>query len=37
MNEMGRHAGRHGVFVILIWAISDNAARTIAEAPGAAR
>jgi nucleotide-binding universal stress UspA family protein len=32
MNEMARHAQRHGVFVIPIWSISDNAARTIAEA-----
>ncbi len=32
MNEMGRHAQRHGIFVIPIWSISDSAARTIAEA-----
>jgi amino acid transporter len=32
MNEMARHADRHGVFVIPIWAISDDAARTIAQA-----
>ncbi len=32
MNEMGRHAQDEGVFVIPIWAISDNAARTIADA-----
>jgi amino acid transporter len=32
MNEMGRHAQAQGVFVIPIWAISDNAARTIAHA-----
>lgn len=32
MNEMVRDAGKEGIFVIPIWAISDDAARTIAEA-----
>ncbi len=32
MNEMGHHAQGQGVFVVPIWAISDNAARTIADA-----
>lgn len=34
MNRMVRHARDHDVFAIPIWAISDNAARTIAEAAG---
>ena len=32
MNEMVRDAGKEGIFVIPIWAISDDASRTIAEA-----
>ena len=32
MNEMVRDAAKEGVFVIPIWAISDNASRTIADA-----
>jgi amino acid transporter len=32
MNEMGHDAAKEGVFVIPIWAISDDASRTIAEA-----
>lgn len=34
MNEMGRIAQRKGIFMVPVWAISDDAARTIA---GAAR
>jgi amino acid transporter len=32
MNQMGQDADKEGVFVIPIWAISDDAARTISEA-----
>jgi amino acid transporter len=32
MNEMVRDAGKEGIFVIPIWAISDDASRTIADA-----
>ncbi len=32
MNELGRLAQRRGIFMVPIWAISDDAARTIASA-----
>ncbi len=32
MNQMGQDAAKEGVFVIPIWAISDDASRTISEA-----
>lgn len=32
MNEMVRHANAQGIFAVPIWTISDNAARTIAQA-----